>query len=253
MNKPIKDLKAISRGQLIGKYSTCIAATIFISLIESVCLLITSGSGGNTLGTYLIGLLISIIVDLLLGILSYGENYFFLQVARCNMPLNISDLFIGFKRNMDKAILLQAPLTVVALIPALIVACIDFGMITVSEENYLLVLFLLEFLASLLIFIAKLFIGLNYYILCDNPELSVQEIFAKSISLMKNQKGRLILTYLSLIPLLLLCVISIVGLLWFGVYLRTILANFYIDVIGEKPHSPYTTDPKDVNHVDYSI
>ena len=48
MNKPIKDLKAISRGQLIGKYSTCIAATIFISLIESVCLLITSDCGNHS-------------------------------------------------------------------------------------------------------------------------------------------------------------------------------------------------------------
>lgn len=253
MNKPIKDLKSISRGQLIGKYGTCIAATIFISLIESTCLLITAGAAGNTLSSYFIGLLISIIVDLLLGILSYGENFFFLQVARCNMPLNVSDLFIGFKSNMDKAILLRAPFTILALIPALLTAFIDFGVIAVSEEKYLFVLLMIELFTALLLFVARLYIGLTFYILCDNPNLSVREIFAKSIDLMKNQKGRLILTYLSLIPLFLLCLISIVGLLWFGVYLRTILANFYIDVIGEKPHSPYTTDPKDVTHVDYSI
>ncbi len=56
---------------------------------------------------------------------------------------------------------------------------------------------------------------------------------------MKNKKGKLLLTYLSTIPLLIVSFLSLgIGLLWFMPYYNNLLANFYLDAIGEDAWDP---------------
>ncbi len=249
-SKKIKELAALSRAQLLGKYSIAIFVAFVIGIIRWTISIITEGNVivSSTTG-FLTSTIISLIVDLLLGILIFGQSHFYLKIARGDMNLNISDIFIGFKTNMDKAICIQAIFTGMSLLAFIPSALLHFKILYTPEKYYYYFAIGITVLELLLVFLAKLFFGLSFYILSDNPDWSVTSIFKESLYRMKNKKGKLLLTYLSTIPLLIVSFLSLgIGLLWFMPYYNNLLANFYLDAIGEDAWDPEhyvesTTEP----------
>lgn len=234
--KTIKELKSNAKGQLIGKYPQAILATLIVSAIQLFVMSLADSAYTGSINSYLIRLLISVIIDLLSGILIYGQTRYFLLLVRGEEPLSIGEIFYGFKNNMDKAVLIQAVYTVITVLTSVPIILASVGLWKLPDKQYLLLSFSAIVLEMILIFAEKLFVGLSFYILDDNPDMSVPEIFSRSLELMRNKKGRYFLICLSMIPLFILGFLGLfVGSLWVSVYLETTLANFYLDCIGEEP------------------
>lgn len=243
--KSIKELKENARGQLIGRYSGAILAVITIATIQFTALSLANASYTGSISSYLLRYVISVIIELLSGVLVFGQARYFLCLARGTEPLLVKEIFYGFKNNIDKTILIQAVFTgisIIADIPAILLAT---GFIMVDNNMYITVLLVVYLLDFLLIFLTNLFLGLSFYILNDNPDLSVPEIFKKSLELMKNKKGRYFWICLSILPLYLLGFLGLfIGSLWVSVYLKTLLANFYLDCVGEEPAKAFREEEK---------
>ena len=91
-------LKALAKGQLLGKYGTLVGAyaihmgCVFFATICDLLLVDT---------TTLIGIIIyygvSFIISLLSGLFVFGEAYIYLKLA-CNRQVTIGDLFYVFSK-----------------------------------------------------------------------------------------------------------------------------------------------------------
>ena len=232
----ISDLKATARAQLIGRYRISIPAILLIAVIQFAALMMADYSGGGgSVSSYLLRYIISLIIDLLTGILIYGRAYFFLKAARCDAELAVRDVFTGFKANMDKAILLQAPFTALSFLCTLPVVLMNLGVTPSPFENFRFSVILINLIQICVLLIAKLFLGLSFYILADSPDMKATDALKESVRLMENRKGRLILICLSLIPLLIGATLGLmIGLLWFESYFRTLMADFYLEAKGEE-------------------
>lgn len=258
-SKSIKELKRNARGQLIGRYNVCILVTLTVVIIQFAVTTMAEGSYDGSTASYLLRLLIAAVIDLLSGILVFGKSHFFLQIVRTTDLVSPKELFFGLKKSMDKAILIQSIYTVISLITSIPAILMSLEIIAVPMENATFVSLLLTIINVLALFVAKLFVGQSFYILNDSPDLSVPEIISKSIELMRNKKGRYVTIYLSSIPLALLSICAFgVGCFWFVAFFDVLLANFYLDAIGEEPKNIFkekiienAEEPIDSEH--YSI
>ncbi|MCQ2143885.1 MAG: DUF975 family protein [Bacteroidales bacterium] len=98
---------------------------------------------------------------------------------------------------------------------------------------FLMALKLILWLCLLLIpgIIMSFAYALTPYILVDKPEISAWEASALSRKMMKGNKGRYFLLYLSFIGWFLLCLLTLgIGLLWLEPYVCTTMGAFYKDV-----------------------
>ena len=96
---------------------------------------------------------------------------------------------------------------------------------------------LLTFLWSLLLvipgIIATYRYSLAFYVLCDNPEMSVNECVNESKRLMDGHKGRLFCLHLSFIGWRLLSALTLgIGDLWLNPYVSAATSAFYLERIG---------------------
>ncbi len=248
----IKRLKQIARSQLIGRYGTAIPAVIIIAGIQFIALLLADSGGSATIGSYLIRYVISLIIDLLTGILFFGRSMFFLKIARCEDVITLKDVWTGIKNNMDKAVMVQIPFTLVSLICTIPMVLMNLSLIPSFFENFRDSVLLLNGIQIVALLITKLYLGLSFYVLSDEPSLSVPDVWVRSAELMRNKKGRLILVCLSVLPLMILGALGLViGLLWFECFYRTLISDFYLDAKGEE----IITSPVKTGHApsDYSI
>lgn len=248
-SKSLKELRSNVRGQLIGKYSICIFVTITLAIISLLVTSLTDKVYSGTVGNYILYLFVTIIVDLLSGVLFFGQSRFFLNLVRGIQPLSPGEMFYGFRNSTDKAILIQAVFTLVSLLGSIPALLVNFGVLVITPEFSKTFLIVLPIADLLLAFVAKIFVGQSFYILNDHPEYSVKEVLSESLRLMKHRKGKFVLVYITSLPLLLVSILAFgFGALWFGAYFQTLLANFYLDLIGEEPGSPVKEpEPSDSN------
>lgn len=245
--KSNKELKSAARGQLIGKYSGAILAVITISVIQLCVLNLANSSYTGSISSYLLRFTISIIVDLLSGVLVFGQARYFLCLVRGTEPLMIKEIFYGFKNNVDKSIIIQTIFTGISLLADIPAVLITLGYIVIDDKQYIAASLIIYAFDFILIFVTKLFLGLSFYILNDNPDMTVGEILGKSVELMRNKKGRYFLICLSTLPLFILGFLGLfIGSLWVSVYLETLLANFYLDCIKEEPAPVFKEEEKTV-------
>jgi len=165
--------------------------------------------------TYFIGIFASFFVS---GIAYYGIRDYFLKLSNGN-NLDIGDIFIGFKS---------------------IGRSLRAGIIT----N------LFVFLWSLLFVVPGMIKFLSYrmtwYILAENPDMTVMEAISKSKEMMSGNKGNLFALYLSYIGWYLLvllitvvtCGVGMISAFPFSAYIETAVAEFYKDL---KENSKATT------------
>ncbi len=154
----------------------------------------------------------NIVSFLLSGALYAGSSLFFLKLIRSQNSL-IEDLLYGFQ-NFNR-----------------------FGK-----------LFLLELLRSLFIILWTLLLivpgivawlkySMAYYIIIDNPNLSVTDAIDQSTTMMDGHKSRLLCLVLSFIGWFLLGLLTLgIGFIWILPYYETAKANFYEDLKEAYPN-----------------
>lgn len=248
--KSLGELYDITKDQLIGKYGIAVLANILIGLISLVVLTLAGNlSEVVDATTYIINLIITLIINVLTGVLIFGRCAFFLKLTRGDNNLKVSDIFIGFKRSTDKAIIIQSIYVLASLVGIIPAVLVKVNAIPVSVEVLPIFGVVFNLLQLLAMMVTNLFFILAHYILVDNPDYTISQILSESIYLMRNKKGRLLLIYLSMIPLGLIGFMSCgVGLFLVEAFYEALIANFYLDIIKEEPASTYSDSTTSDTH-----
>ncbi len=241
--KSSAELKASAREHLLGHYSTAIGAYVLMGLIVGmvslfVSFLITPTTIFRTVLYYAIMFLVSTLT----GLFTSGLSYLYLKLA-CGRPASVGDLFYGFQLCPDKAIIMQAwitLLTYIANLPMIIVsyqiyqipAGWDVSLYSERLMNLMLPFSLSVILSGVVSVILSLLYAQAFFLLHDFPQYSAKELLQKSRRLMVHHKGRLFYLCVSFIPLILLSFLSWgLALLWVMPYMMATETEFFLDLI----------------------
>ncbi|MGN0330273.1 MAG: DUF975 family protein [Kineothrix sp.] len=235
------ELKGMAKEQLFGRYGTVIGAMLLTALSALLSVRVCAGlatllpaSAGIAYFTALY--LLSVIVLLFLGILESGSAYLYLKLS-CHQPVSASDIFYGFRIYPGKALALQSLVIILALIcnaPQQIMAYLYRA--SHYESIYLLLFAVASIAGYVLLIIVWLMLSQVFYLLQDFPHYSSRELIKTSCRIMRGHKGRLFYITVSFIPLYFLAFLSFgLGLLWITPYKKTVMANFYMDLMCSRP------------------
>lgn len=242
--KSSAELKACAKEHLFGKYGTVISANLWMYLIlftaDITLLMVTdTGTVPGTILYYLLAFLLAVFS----GLFTAGSCFFNLKLV-CGHPLQISDIFYGFRSFPQKTLKVQLWISVLnyaAMLPCIILSCYlgPRGGLSAQSFSYLILLYTLALLFSE---IAAIFVKLLYaqafYLMYDFPQYTWRELLSTSRDMMKGQKGRLFYLFVSFLPLFLLSLLSCgIALLWVVPYMNATLTEFYLDLIRHRRSS----------------
>lgn len=246
--KSSAELKASAREHLLGHYGVAVGAYLIMgSLVCAIAFAITFIVDLTTVTGTVIYYASMFLVSVLMGLFVSGICYLYLKIS-CGRPVSVGDLFYGFQLCPDKAIIMQARLTLItyiATLPQIVIGyminkiTLDEGMVLALTERQLtqltkyLVPFALSFiLAEAVSVILGLIYAQAFYLLHDFPQYSAAELLKKSRRLMVHHKGRLFYLNVSFIPLFLLGILSFgLAFLWILPYMTATETEFFLDLI----------------------
>lgn len=235
--KSSAELKASAREHLLGHYGTLIGAElIMLAFTGSVSMSITLLVDTMTVIGSIIYYAILFFVSVLMGLFTSGTCYLYLKLI-CGRPVSVGDLFYGFQLAPDKAITMQAWLSLLTYASSLpqFIMTYKISAAGVRMEN-IMPLLLPYSLSLILSGVVSVVLGLLYaqafYLLHDFPQYTATEILKKSRRLMVHHKGRLFYLYVSFLPLMLLGLFSFgLALLWVVPYMNATQAEFFLNLI----------------------
>lgn len=226
-------LKTAAKDMLTGKYGTAILIIIlaqminfFASELTAMFISVTSVVG---MAVYLC---LSFAVSVITGVLNVGISCFFLKIA-CGQTYSVNDLFIGYREQPNKAILISLAFTAVNFV-CMTPQQVLFQLYrqTGSLPYCIAALFCLG--AGLLIYVpVNLAISQSFYLMLDFPEYGAKETLRASIRIMKGHKARLFYLEASFIPLFILGIFTFfIGFLWLIPYMQMTLTLFFLDIMN---------------------
>ena len=235
--KSSAELKASAREHLRGHYGTTIGAFMIVGALMgavtlAVSLLVDLATIPGTVIYYAIMFLVSILV----GLFSSGSAYLYLKLI-CGRPVSVGDLFYGFQLYPDKAIAIQAWITLITYLSSLPQIILNYIMLANANHPRKMLQFMLPYALSLILsgvvsVMLSLFYAQAYFLLHDFPQYTAKELLQKSRRLMVHHKGRLFYLYVSFLPLILLGILSWgIALLWIIPYMAATEAEFFLDLI----------------------
>lgn len=260
--KSISELKYLARSQT-SRYMGILIGTVLLSFVFSygsidiISMLVPS----NGIAGYILNYIVVFIAQVIISVLDVGVVYIFMKSA-CGMRSSIKDMFFGYQHHFTRAVkigLVTIAISSICMIP-LDIATIQFADIidnniffrsysssglgglsdtydmmesysifTSSMMKYYAIMFVCSVASSLL----KLPFFPAYYMLLDFPNQSVTEILKKCFDVMHRNIFRLILLYLSFIPLILLSLFTCgIALIWVIPYIKMTETNFYLDLMA---------------------
>lgn len=235
--KSSAELKANAREHLLGHYGTVIGAFMITGLLTSIITLAVSLIVDlSTIPGTIIYYAIMFLVSVLTGLFSSGSAYLYLKLI-CGRPVSVGDVFYGFQLCPDKAIVIQAWITLITYIASLPQIILNYMMLAnVNHLNKVMNLMLPYALSLILSGAVSVMLGLfyaqTYFLLHDFPQYTAKELLQKSRRLMVHHKGRLFYLYVSFLPLMLLGFLSFgLALLWVVPYMAATEAEFFLDLI----------------------
>lgn len=235
--KSSAELKASAREHLLGHYGTVIGAFMITGLLTSVITLAVSLIVDlSTIPGTIIYYTIMFLVSILTGLFSSGSAYLYLKLI-CGRPVSVGDLFYGFQLCPDKAIIIQAWITLITYISSLPQIILNYMMLAnVNHLDKIMNLMLPYALSMIFSGVVSVMLGLfyaqTYFLLHDFPQYTAKELLQKSRRLMVHHKGRLFYLYVSFLPLMLLGFLSFgLALLWVVPYMAATEAEFFLDLI----------------------
>lgn len=235
--KSSAELKASAREHLLGHYGTVTGAFMITGLLTGIITLAVSLIVDlSTIPGTIIYYAIMFLVSVLTGLFSSGSAYLYLKLI-CGRPVSVGDLFYGFQLCPDKAIIIQAWITLITYIASLPQIILNYMMLAnVNHLDKMMNLMLPYALSLIFSGVVSVMLGLfyaqTYFLLHDFPQYTAKELLQKSRRLMVHHKGRLFYLYVSFLPLMLLGFLSFgLALLWVVPYMATTEAEFFLDLI----------------------
>lgn len=230
-------LKAISKGQLLGKYGSAISAELAAgAILFAASLLCSALTDRSTAAGLVISYLIMLILELLDGIFTVGLTRFYLNLV-CSRPYPVADVFYGFRVHADKAIIIRFLLSLMQFL--CILPSILCSFVYARTESAVAFLFcsITIVCGCIGIVVLSLIYSQVYYIMLDFPAYTAKQIMRTSRNVMKGHKARLFYLGVTLIPYYLLSFLSCgIALFWVIPFQKTLLTNFYLDLM----HRDYT-------------
>ncbi len=235
MYKSRKELKALARKQMQGRYKTLIGAVILQAVITILLntTLVSLFPSNDMLSNifYFIGLLA---IDAFLGTIIAGMTFISMAIA-CGMNCRVGEVYRAFQANPGKAVWLQLPVAVIYMIcnlPANIMSLLTPLESYIQQFGTILILNGLGILAASIL---TLPFTLVFYMYWDFPDYDAKYILKHGMELMKGNYLRFFALQLSFLPLQLLAILSFgIGTLWVTPYINVTNANFYLDLMAKR-------------------
>ena len=244
MKKSCSQLKDAARECLLGHYGILIGAMIIITLAVILCNIpfnniMRQGIQFMVPARILLGYVGSMVVSLVAMIFSSGLAYMHLNIAR-KKPIQFGDVLYCLKNRPDKYLgfgLIMLIVSTVSMLPGML--CSIIGAFLALDRANLSTAFMLLYLSiifyvvgCIVVIIIALMWSQTIFLLLDHPELTVRETMKKSKHLMKGNKGRLFVLYISFIGWFFLGLLTFgLGFLWIEHYLLQSQTQFYLDLI----------------------
>lgn len=228
------ELKASAKEHMFGRYGSAVGAYLLVTFLTGFVTLSVSSLSGNTVSVFatLIHYTLLFAVSVLTGLLSSGTAYFYLKIVTGHRA-TVNDIFAGFRMYSDKALMIQAWITLITYIGSLPEYIVLYRLSGRPDNSGLTLYGLCMLLSGVVSLMLELFYAPAFFLMHDFPQYSATELLAMSRKLMSGNKMRLFYIYLSYIPLLLLGVLSCgIALLWIIPYMNATLAEFYMDIIN---------------------
>lgn len=233
--KSSRELKAITREQLLGNYKVTILSYAIMQCIISGSLnFVESQTNLSSAASRFIYWAVYLILTLLTAVFSIGQYRLYRKLS-AGEELSLKDMWYGFSCHPDKAIIIQfitLILCFVCGIPFLVVA----GIFALTGQY---VLFLPIGLFFILFLVGTVYVQLTLsqalYLLMDYPEETSVALLKRSARMMKGHKGKLFYLNMSFIGILALAVCSLgIGLLWAYPYMTGTRTLFYEELIAQE-------------------
>lgn len=242
------ELKNTAKDKLEGKYGVTIRLFLLNALIIAVVHLIINSVATNTVGSiysmtgssgsasamsYFFDFL-SLVADVILGVMNAGVTLYFLKIA-CGQPFGVKDLFYGYKTDSRKLLLLSGTMLLCQTICLSPFQYLARNYLTTREDKWIFYA-LAAMLVGMCVYIpVSLGIAMSFYLALDFPQSSAKEILAQGWNIMKGQRGRLFYLELSFLPLMFLCLLSFgIGFLWLMPYMQMTYTYFFLDLMNPK-------------------
>lgn len=232
-----KDLKAMARTQLTGKFGTFIGAYVLYSLITDVVSMIINFALGITPSNpdfyqngskIILYFVILMLFSLIVSVLTLGFNKMFLDGSR-GYQIRFEDLFYGFRHHLDRVILMQLLMVLINLVcclPGLIL----FILADLNGDSLVLMIAALILLLAGIVFMIYFALAFSQamYLMADYDDLGPVQVLKESRRMMVGNKGRLLYIQFSFLGISLLGILSCgLGMLWIFPYTSMTYANFY--------------------------
>lgn len=233
------ELKASAKEHMFGRYGSAIGAYLIVTFLTVFATLSVSTLTGNTASFFgaFIHYALLFGVSVFTGLLSSGTAYFYLKIVT-GQHATANDIFCGFHMYADKALTIQAWITLITYIGSVPEYIVLYRMSGRPDPAALTGYGLCMMLSGIIAFILELFYAPAFFLLHDFPQYTAKELLTMSRKLMSGNKRRLFYIYLSYIPLLLLGTLSCgIALLWIMPYMNATLAEFYMDIIRSKSNA----------------
>ncbi len=231
-HKSAPQLKAIAKEQSLGRYGTLIGANLIIVVIQLLVSAVTTVATGGSIILIVINNIITLIVNILLGLLVSGKAYLYMNLLY-SQTVSTSDIFYGLKQNPQKAVWIQSLFVLVDFVVTIPSQIFMVMYQRTQDQTTLSLLIMAIGFAAIIDVFVYLTYSQAFFILHDFPDRSAKEILATSRRLMKGNRFRLFYLNVTFIPLYILGAVALfVPLLWVSVYRYASACAFYQDLIA---------------------
>lgn len=221
---------------MFGHYGTAIGAYLLVTFgtgIFTLMVLSLTGDTSTLIGTC-IYFLTAFALSVLRGLFTSGVTYLYLKIS-CGQYVTTGDVFYGFRFNPEKALRIQAWISLLIYIGSIPEFITTYQLPTHPEAADYIPYLLCSALSSLISFMLNLFYAQAFFLLHDFPQYSAMELLSTSRKLMRGHRLKLFYIYISFIPLFLLSVLSCgIAMLWIVPYMNATLTEFYLDLIKNR-------------------
>jgi uncharacterized membrane protein len=222
---PNKELRAIARNALSGKWGIAVLVVFLFFLVQNACAFIP-----------VIGTLVQWII---IGPLMLGFVSFFMSLNR-KEPVEVGILFNGFSRfGQGLGIYIITSLlimitTFVAAIPGgilILIAYLGDSTMPMQTPLFIIGVTLVVILSMAVCFFMYLRYAMAFYIANDDPSTGVFRAIKRSTEMMYGHKQKLLFLFFSFTGWFFLGFLALfVGMLWPAAYLSAAIAAFYDDL-----------------------
>ncbi len=245
MHKSRKELKLQARRALLGRYPAAVGIT-FVAVCSMLAMLVVlflgtlllGGAMMNVMGEDVgaVAMLVGFYLDCILLTLFYamlfpGISRFYLNICQ-GRPAGVGDLLWGFRYPGGKFWGIGLRLVAIEFVTTILSVFLTATAFFIDAEYYanlFVVIYNLLWSAGFIYLI--LTYGLFYFVLADNPGLSMGEALRESRKLMSGNRWRITLLAFSFLGLAFVSYLTMgMGSLWLWPYICCSFCCFYLDL-----------------------